>query len=138
MDIEIVIRKTAIYSILSAILTGILLSFIVLGEMFFRNAIGYNSIWAAILAIFVISGVFQPLREKIQRTIDKIFFKSKYDYRDILKRLNQTSSSAVDLNHLITIITKIITKTLKADKTSVLLREGNSFVLKELPKKDLR
>ena len=123
MDIEVVFRKTAIYSILTALLTGILLSFAFLGEILFRGIVGYNSIWATILAIFTIALIFQPLRDKTQGLIDRLFFKRKYEFRDIIRSLSQTSASTLDLNRLIPLVVKTVSEVFRPERASVFLLE---------------
>ena len=132
MDIEIVIRKTAIYSILTLLLTGILLSFVILGEMFFRGIIGYNSVWPAILAVFIIAGIFQPLKNRIQTVIDRLFFKGKYDYRTTLRNLSQKLGTIIELDQLLGYVSQNITDTLKVDQASVYLleKEKDCYVIK--------
>jgi len=117
-----------LYSILTALLTAILVLFVVLGEKFFRGIIRYNSIWAIIFAVFIIALIFQPLRDKIQGVVDKLFFKTKYDYRNTLKMLSHTSVSIINLDQLFTLVVKKVCETLKVNKASVyILGEDECF-----------
>ncbi len=124
MDIDIVIRKTAIYSILTAILSGILLSIVFLASLLFHGIIGHSSIWAAILAIFIISIIFQPLRNKIQDFIDKMFFKKEYEYRVALKDLSQSWVSISDINQLTKSAAFRVKEVLKAKSAKIYLVDG--------------
>ena len=129
LDIEIVIKRTAVYSILTALLTGLFVSLILIGQQLFGGITGYNSFWVGILAAFTISLIFQPLRTKIQRGIDGLFFKGKYDYRDILKNLSRTSASIINLDKLINLTSTKVSEALKPDKVSFYLwdKEKNLF-----------
>src|SRR3989338_10428446 len=95
---------------------------IFLGEVLFRKIMGYSSMWAAIPAIFVIALIFQPLRDRIQKFIDKIFFKGEYNYRHTLKSLSQSLGSIVELNQLLGFVTGNVSDTLKTEKVSIYLR----------------
>jgi len=75
MDINIVLRKGLVYSILVAILTVFYLTLVVLVEKVFQNLIGYRSLAISISYAFIIALSFIPLRNKIQSFIDKHFFK---------------------------------------------------------------
>lgn len=121
MDIKVVIKRTAVYSILTALLTGIFLAFILLGEFIFRGFVGYSSVWLAILAAFVVALAFQPLRGRIQEAVDRLFFKGKYDYRDTLKNLSHASTSIINLDQLISSTSTNVSGALKPEKVSFYL-----------------
>ncbi len=75
LDVDIIIRRSFVYSLLIFILTFIYLSIILISEYIFQSYIGYRSIFIAIIASLVIAIVFNPLRSKIQKVLDKYFFK---------------------------------------------------------------
>ncbi|MFC1510777.1 histidine kinase N-terminal 7TM domain-containing protein [Candidatus Margulisiibacteriota bacterium] len=133
MDIQIAIRKTAAYSILTVLLTGIFLSFILIGEYFFRGFTGYSSLWVAITLAFVSALVFQPLRYRVQALIDRLFFKGKYDYQKTIKNLSHMASSAVDLENLLNAVSKRIEKELRINQSAFyILDQGDKiYKLKE-------
>ncbi|MFH1460766.1 MAG: ATP-binding protein [Candidatus Omnitrophota bacterium] len=73
MGIRVALQKSLIYSILIAILTGIYLLLIVGIEWLFKNIIGYTSLPVSLVATFIIAILFNPLRNKIQKIIDRLF-----------------------------------------------------------------
>jgi signal transduction histidine kinase len=73
LDIKVVIKKWVIYSVFVTILTAIYLLLIVLSEWLFRGIIGYKSIFLSMTSALVIALLFNPLRNRIQTVIDKIF-----------------------------------------------------------------
>ncbi len=75
MDLNFVLVKTTVYSILAAFITAIYLTLILLMERFFQGALGYRSIIASLLVGFLIALGFNPLKEFVQRFIDRLFFK---------------------------------------------------------------
>ncbi|MBI3252923.1 MAG: hypothetical protein HYZ52_06405 [Candidatus Omnitrophica bacterium] len=74
-DIDIIIRRSFIYSVLIFIITFIYLAIILISEQIFRSYFGYRSILIALTASLFIALVFNPLRLRIQNTLDKYFFK---------------------------------------------------------------
>lgn len=74
MDINIVIKKGLIYSILATIITLGYLIFVVGLGMLFQGLVGYQSFIINLLAIFVFAILFNPLRDNIQHFLDKRFF----------------------------------------------------------------
>lgn len=75
LGIKIAYKKGLLYSILLSILTGIYLLSIFIIEWLFRGLVGYHSIFVSLLLAFVIAVLFNPLKEKIQSFVDKIFLK---------------------------------------------------------------
>jgi len=73
MDIHIVIKRGIVYSTVIAILTGLYLLLVVLIEYFFRGFVGYRSIFISLLLTFTIALLFNPLRNRIQALIDRLF-----------------------------------------------------------------
>lgn len=74
-DLNIIIRRSFIYSALIFAITSIYLAIILIGEYFFRTFFGYASLITAIVASSIIALAFNPLRAKIQTIVDLYFFK---------------------------------------------------------------
>ncbi len=79
LDVDIVIRRSFVYSLLISIITFIYLSIILISEFIFRSYFGYQSILIAIIASSIIAITFNPLRFRLQKIIDKYFFKIDAD-----------------------------------------------------------
>jgi hypothetical protein len=75
MDITIVIRKTAVYSIVATLITISYFMLIYIMEGIFRGFIGYKSIPWTLSMIIVFTLIFQPLKNMVQVFIDRHFFK---------------------------------------------------------------
>jgi len=75
LDINIVIRRGLIYSILATLITVLYFLIVFLSENLFRGLVGYKSIplTLTIVAIFIM--LFQPLKNRIQSFVDRFFFK---------------------------------------------------------------
>lgn len=75
MDINFVIRKSLVYSVLVGIITAVYFSFVLVAEKFLQGAVGYRSLIGSVVGGFVIALGFNPLKESIQRFVDQVFFK---------------------------------------------------------------
>ncbi|NQT07185.1 MAG: ATP-binding protein [Candidatus Omnitrophica bacterium] len=87
MDIEVIIKKTLVYSGLISIITIIYIIVIYLLERFFCIAIGYKSVTLTIAIIALFAIMFIPLKNKIQYALDKYFFKGTIDQIEREKEL---------------------------------------------------
>ena len=138
MDIKVIVQKTAIYSLLVSIFTGIFLSLIVLGEAVFRGFLGYHSIWITVISIFIITLLFQTLRDKIQNSTHRIFFREKYMLAQSVKEIGLACSEKLGTEGLIRFATESLRGSLKAENVSVLLLDEESGSYKVGPKQSKR
>lgn len=74
LEIEIVFRKGVIYSILVSAITILYVSSTYILENLFRDIVGYQSKIFSLLIVAVLVIVSQPLKNYIQKLIDKYFF----------------------------------------------------------------
>jgi len=124
MDIEIIIKKTAVYSFLTAILTGLFISVILLGNSLLGSFLGYNSIWFGTLAAFLVAFLFQPLRDKVQELVDKAFFRARYDYQRILRKYSHALSQPMtDLDRFAHLAPYLLTHSMNLSGASVMVLE---------------
>lgn len=73
MGIEVVFKKSLFYSIFIGSLSGIYLLLIMIIELLFRGIVGYKSLIMSFGSAFIIALLFNPLRNRIQTILDKIF-----------------------------------------------------------------
>jgi len=133
LDIEIVIKKGLVYSGATALLTGAFVSLILVSNQIFKGLTGYSSIWPSIIGAFVIALLFQPLRENLQKIVDKIFFRTRYDYQRILSRYSHALAQPMtDLNRFARIAPYLLVKAmgLAAASVMVLDREKHSYIVR--------
>jgi len=124
-DIDRLINRTLVYGILT-----ILLALVYFGLVFglqalvhlFTGQISQSPIVvvASTLAIFVL---FQPLRHRIQRIIDRRFYRSKYDAATIIANFSSTLRQEVDLHTLSEQLVAVIQETMQPAHVSLWLRK---------------
>lgn len=74
LDLNIAIRRTAVYSILAALITATYLVAVLIMEKWFQGFMGYRSLVATAIVGFAIALGFNPLRDLVQRFVDRWFF----------------------------------------------------------------
>lgn len=123
MDIEVIVKKSIVYSLLVGGVAGayVLLAFL-FGQLL-QGVVGFgNSLAIFLIALLVVVG-YRPLEKSIENMTDKVFFKRKYDYRKALKELSGEISTVIDLQQLFRLIVMGIAKTVKVDMVSMLIQE---------------
>jgi signal transduction histidine kinase len=76
LDINIVIKRSLVYSILLAIVSITYLIIVVIIEYFIKGLVGYKSIIFSVLIAFFVGLILVPLRNRIQSFVDKRLFKA--------------------------------------------------------------
>jgi nitrogen-specific signal transduction histidine kinase len=133
MDIEIIIRKGLLYSLLAGLLSAFYLSAVFIFGNYLGGRKSAASILFTIFSIVFFSLIFQPLRDRIQELIDKVFFKGKYDYQKTLRSLSLTARSIAGIDELVDKILNSITETIKINKAAIYVidKRNNSFVMRK-------
>jgi hypothetical protein len=129
-DIDLVIRKTTVY----AILTGALLlvyfgSIIVLQRVL--SPITGESQAAVVLSTLLIAALFLPLRRRVQDAIDRRFFRRKYDAEQVLAQFAATVRDETDLDALTAELVRVIQETMQPEFVNVWLRPVGTAQLRE-------
>ena len=83
-DIDILIRRTAVYGLVTTLLAGIYFGGVVILQQAFVALTGQKSELAIIASTLAIAVLFVPLRTGIQAVIDRRFYRHKYDAEQAL------------------------------------------------------
>ncbi|MFC1807214.1 ATP-binding protein [Candidatus Omnitrophota bacterium] len=78
LDLNLVIRRTLVYSISLLLISLSYIVLILLSERLLQNAMGYNSLWITLWAAVLIAILFNPVKNRVQSLIDKFYVKSQY------------------------------------------------------------
>jgi HD-GYP domain-containing protein (c-di-GMP phosphodiesterase class II) len=104
MDIKIVLRKGFVHAILSGVITAFWVIIVIAIERTVRMYSGYASLLTVVIAAVAITATFQPLKNKVEIFVDKIFFRGRYDYQEALAEFTRTLISILDLRELLNLI----------------------------------
>lgn len=75
-DINVVIRRSIVYSLLITVLTIGYFGLAYSAERVFQMAFGYRSFWISLAAFASMALIFQPLKIGIQRVVDLLMFRA--------------------------------------------------------------
>jgi len=130
LDMGIFIKKSLVYSLLTAFLTCLYALIIIIADKVFKNFNFSDSIYFPICFFLLIAFVFGPLKSKIQVVIDGIFYKGKYDYQKTIKRVSQLIVSVLDYEEIGKLLMDTVVDTMKVRHCALFLRDtsGSSFI----------
>jgi len=97
MDIDIIIRRTLIYGLITLVM-AVKLSVAFFLVLTFQESLGIlEDILIAIALAIITTLLFGPIRKRVELLVDKFFYKDRYDYRQIIQSLSASLNSVNDL-----------------------------------------
>src|SRR5215208_3601856 len=124
-DIDVVINRTLVYGALSACVVGIyVLAVVALGIVF--QARGNLAI--SLLATGFVAVLFQPLRMRLQRSVNRLMYGERDDPYAVLSRLGQRLEAALAPDAALNTVVGIVREALKLPYAAIALpQDGNDF-----------
>jgi hypothetical protein len=127
-DVDVLINRTLVYGSLTAVLAliyaGGIIGLQALGDRLFAARAALESPLVIVVTTLLIAALFQPLRERIQGTIDQRFYRSKYDARLTLERFAATLRHEVDLPALTANLVAVVEDTMQPTHISLWLKSA--------------
>ena len=124
-DIDVIINRTLVYGTLTAILALVYFGLIFALQYLLRGIINQNNDVAIIISTLAIAALFQPLRHRIQKIIDRRFYRSKYDAARTLAAFSVTLRNEVDLSQLTAQLLEVVEETMQPAHISLWLRKSD-------------
>ena len=97
MDIHLVIKKGMVYSLSGGILASLFVVLILIMTKYLENVAGATSHAITIIAALTIAVLFNPLKNSVQKIIDKNFYKRTYNYYDVIRDISHKLTTMFEL-----------------------------------------
>ena len=120
-DIDVIIRRTAVYALLTALLASIYFGGVVVLQQVFVAISGQRSELAIILSTLAIAALFGPLRNGIQTVIDRRFFRRKFDAQKALAAFGLITRDEVDVSQLTVHLLEFVDETVQPARIALWL-----------------
>jgi hypothetical protein len=112
-DIDIIIRRTLVYAMLTAALALIYFISVVLLQAAFTAVGGRRSTVAIVLSTLAIAALFAPLRQRLQDVIDRRFYRHKVNAAQILATFSAMLVEETDLEPLTQHMLAVVQETMQ-------------------------
>ncbi|RLT45064.1 MAG: hypothetical protein DWI57_01705 [Chloroflexi bacterium] len=123
-DIDLIIRRTLQYTLLTGLLALVYFGGVVILQGILGPLTGSaNSPIVTVITTLSIAALFTPLRRRVQDFIDRRFFRKKYDAQQVLAAFALTARDETDLAALTGELQRVVQETLQPEHVSVWLRK---------------
>jgi len=121
-DIDLIIRRTLVYTVLTALLAGVYFGGVVVLQALLRPLTGAGNDLAVVATTLVIAALFLPLRRRVQGFIDRRFYRRKYNAAQTLASFGATVRDEVELDQLTGHLIAVVDETMQPAHATLWLR----------------
>jgi hypothetical protein len=121
-DIDLIIRRTLVYSVLTVTLALFYWVGVVVLQAVLRPMTGEGNDLAIVATILAVAALFLPLRQRIQGFIDRRFYRRKYAAAKTLTAFSEHARDEVELDRLTGRLAAVVEETMQPAHISIWLR----------------
>jgi sigma-B regulation protein RsbU (phosphoserine phosphatase) len=120
-DADTIIKRTVGYVVATAAVVGayVLVS-ISLNMLLGKYQVSQSSAFPIVFTLVIIL-IFNPLRNRIQSFVDRIFFRKEYDYGEIVDKIGGAITTLLDLGQILKQLVRTFMEDMFIDTSSVML-----------------
>jgi hypothetical protein len=125
-DIDVIVRRTLVYTTLTAALALIYFGSVLLLQRVFRALSGQESDLAVVVSTLALAAVFNPSRRRIQAAIDRRFYRRKYDAEHTLLAFSAWLRDETNLDQLTREMLTVVEQTMQPAHVSLWLQSTDA------------
>ena len=123
MDVDLIFKRGMAYTIAAGAITAAYFAAVGLASVLFHQNFPNIGPIGLVVAIAVTAILFDPFKKWVQESLDKFFYRKRYDYRRTLIEFGRDLNSETDLDKMLTSIVDRLSRTLLVDRLAIFLSE---------------
>jgi signal transduction histidine kinase len=124
-DIDLILNRTLVYGLLTTIVVGMYILVVsILGTLFHA----YGNFFISLLATGLVAVLFQPLRARLQRMINRLMYGERDDPYTVLSRLGSRLEATLAPESVLPTIVETVAQALKLPYVAITLKQGEEFI----------
>jgi hypothetical protein len=121
-EIDRIVSRTISYAVLTALLVGVFAGAILLFQTVLAPLTGNNTL-AVAASTLLVAALFQPVRGRVQRVVDRRFNRARYDAERTVAAFSERLRDEVDLRSLRSEVLDVVDRSLQPSLTGIWLGE---------------
>ncbi|GHO92041.1 hypothetical protein KSF_020890 [Reticulibacter mediterranei] len=123
-DVDVFINRALVYGTLTIILVLVYVGLVLALGTLSRHLIGQSDAPAMIISTLIVVALLQPLRRRLQESIDRRFYRSKYNAAQVIAAFSATSHNRADPMELSTHLLKVVEDAMRPTHVSLWMRKS--------------
>jgi two-component system NtrC family sensor kinase len=124
MDVDLIFKRGMAYTLAAVAIAGAYFTVVALAGVLVHSKLPSAGTTGLVLAIVITAVLADPLRKWIQDRIDRLFYRTRYDYRQTLVDFGRELSAETDLDKMLTAVVDRLSRTLLVDRMAIFLAGG--------------
>ena len=121
MDVDLIFKRGMAYTLAAMAIAGAYFTAIALVGKLVQTRLPSAGTTGLVVAIVVTALLADPLRKWIQERMDRVFYRTRYDYRQTLVEFGRELSAETDLDKMLTAVVDRLSRTLLVDRMAIFL-----------------
>ena len=126
MDIDVVIHRSLVYSLLAGFIVGIYLFVVGLFGQFFHKLTGYQGNLFLVLAGIIAALLFTPAKNRIRAFVERTLYRVRYDYKKAVQKFVRQVNLVFSRDELFELLLRKLDVLLTAEQALIFLKEDES------------
>ncbi len=126
-DIERIINRTLVYGTLTAMVVGSYALVVGASGVLLQSSVG-GSFLVPVVATGLIAVLFTPVRNRLQRAVNRLMYGERDDPYAVLSRLGERLETALAPEVALQTVVETVTQALKVPYSAIALKRENDFV----------
>jgi len=131
-DADVIIRRTVGYAVVTLVVVaayiGLSLS---INLLIGRSALAHSRLFPILFTLGVIL-IFNPMRNRVQNVVDRLFFRKEYDYAAVIDRIGGAITTLMELGEILNKLVETFMEDMFIDTSCVILLDtaGNQYTVR--------